>query len=262
MKILAVLGVFFTAMPALAQDETAGFRVREWYAKLNGDIKVQTDSVALPATTIDIDSELGLGSAEFAHEIQGYLAVPVLGKFYAGAWFTRLEGDKTLGRDINFEDETFFASTRVKTELDLDVYYLTYEFSFSPPTGDFIDLEVGLQAGVRGILAEGAISESTFGLSESDTGFGVLPVIGVHGAVSFTEWLRADVEVVGLTFKQGSSKATYLEAYAEIVAQLGPVFGGVGYKYVLIEIGDNRGSVDFDLDVVLDGIYLTAGVRF
>ena len=40
------------------------------------------------------------------------------------------------------------------------------------------------------------------------------------------------------------------------------LFAGVGYKYVALRVKSNVGSTDFDLDVHINGLYLTAGVRF
>lgn len=56
--------------------------------------------------------------------------------------------------------------------------------------------------------------------------------------------------------------ATYIEAYAEVTGQLGPVFAGVGYKFVRLDFTDRRGDDEFMLDADLFGVYLTAGLRF
>ncbi len=258
MRILAVLSVMLPASaPAFAQSEYIGVRLREWYARINGEVFAEAESI--PATTVDLDRHLGLGQAEIAHEIQAYLSLPILGNFYAGYWYADYKGERWLSETITYADNTFTASTRVESEVELQVAYLTYEFALPLPLPMF-NLEIGAMVGVRGIAARGSIDNEFASAEES--GEGGLPVVGVHAALQLTPWLRADVEVLGLSFQAADRRATYLEAYAEAVAQLGPVFAGVGYKYVEIDLRDKSGSIEFRAEAIMDGAYITAGIRF
>jgi len=258
MKTAVTLLALLAAAPAWAQDETIGVRLREWYANISGEVFAETE--ILPAATIDLDQNLGLGKAEFAHEIQAYLHLPIVGTFTAGAWFADYKGERWLTESITFGEETFSASTRVESELQLAVGYLSYEFDLSFSLGEVAKFEVGPLAGIRVVAAEGSIDNEF--ASGKESGEGGLPVVGVHAALQATPWLRADVEILGLTFRAVDRRATYVEAYAEVVARLGPLFGGVGYKYVQVELHDKSSSTEFKADVTMDGIYLTAGVRF
>lgn len=259
MKWLAAIGVLLSASRAYAQDETVGVRLREWSAKMEGRIEAQGDS--FPSTNISLDRTLGLDDEEVVHEVQAYLSLPVVGTFYAGWWFGTFEGDQTLTRDITFADVTFTAATTVKTQLDLDVYYLSYELVLpSLPLGDLVKVEAGVLVGLRGFVADGEVEAA--GQRASENGGIGFPVLGVHGALQVTQWLRADVEIMGLPFKYGSSSIEYLEAFGEVVGQLGPLFAGVGYKVVSIELADHRSGTDFDLDIDIEGLYVTAGLRF
>lgn len=259
MKWLAAAGFFLSGAHAWAQDETVGVRVREWYAKMEGRIQGQGDSV--PSFDIDVDRDLGMDDEEVVHELQAYLQLPLVGRFYVGWWGGHFEGDKTLTRTITYADQTYTASTQVHSELDLNVYYLSYELVLPTlPLGDAVRAEVGVLVGVRAILAEGSIEGG--GSSGSESGGGGLPLVGVHGALQVTPYLRADVEIMGLVFKYSDISLSYLEAFGEVVGQLGPVFAGVGYKFVDIDLADHHSGVDLDLDISLDGFYVTAGVRF
>ena len=258
MKIATILLALLAAAPAWAQDETIGIRLREWYARVSGEVYAEAEGI--PATTVDLDDQLGLGQAEVAHEIQAYLHLPLLGTFTAGGWYADYKGDKWLTQDFVFGDETFSASTRVQSELEIAVLYLTYEFDLSVDLGESLKFEFGPLAGIRGIAAKGSIDNEF--VSGSEDGAGGLPVVGAHAALQLTPWLRADVEILGLTFRSFDRRATYVEAYAEVVAQLGPLFGGVGYKYVELELRDRSSSVEFEADVTMDGLYLTVGLRF
>lgn len=259
-KFVAALLTVLAAAPAFAQDEHVGVRVREWHAKMDGHLS--SDGEIFGGTDIDFASDLGLDSTEYTSELQAYVAFPLLGKIYAGWWWLDRSGDEVLSRTITFADQTFTASTTVKTEFDLDVYYLSYEFVFpSIPVGEVVKWELGILAGIRLLHAEASIDSAI--ADGSDSGLIGIPVIGGHAALQITQWVRADVELMGLTFSYAGRRGTYMEAYGEIVAQPFPwLFAGIGYKHVLLELTDQSGSTDFQFDITVSGIYFTAGVRF
>ena len=256
--VLAVL--LAAAAPAAAQDETFSARWREWFVNIGGHVQGQGD--VIPAENIDVDSTLGYDDRENAHELQLCLSIPFFGRFYAGYWWVDFEGTETLTRTITFADRVFTAGTTIESELDLDMYYLTYEFGFPslPLGGDDIRLDVGVQVGVRALLVEGSIENALF--SAEDSGGTGIPVIGVHGALQVTPFLRAELELAGLAVSYGSTSLSYFEGFGEIVGQIGPAFAGVGYKWTTLDLKDERGDVDLDVDITLEGFYLTAGVRF
>jgi hypothetical protein len=259
-KAVTAILVVLSAAPAFAQDEHVGARVREWYAKMEGNLTSNGD--LLGGTSINLASDLGLDSPGWSAEVQVYGHIPFFGKLYAGWWRVERSGDEILSRTITFANQSFTAATEVKTDVTLDVGYLTYEFDFpSIPLGDFLKWELGLQVGARIMRGEGSL-DSAFA-SGSDSGLIGIPVLGGHAALQVTPYLRADVELVGLGFSYSSHKGSYLEAYGEVVAQpFSWLFAGVGYKYVSLRVKDTIGSTDFDLDIHITGLYLTAGVRF
>ncbi len=252
--------VLSTASPALAQDETVGVRWREWFANLGGHIQGQGEAV--PATDINLSETLGLDDQENGHEIQVYLNFPFVGRLYAGYWWIDFDGSETLTRDITFADITFTASTTVKTTLDLDMYYLTYEFVLPsiPLGGDELRLDIGIQAGVRALLADASIDSVL--LKAQDDGAVGIPVLGVRGALQIASFVRAEFELAGMAVSYGSSSLSYVESFGEVVGQLGPAFAGVGYKWCKFDLDDSRGDVDFSTELRLDGFYVTAGLRF
>ena len=249
------------AAPALAQDEHVGIRVREWYARMSGTI--EADDGSGTSDELDLASDLGLGDRNWTTELQAYLRVPVLGRFYAGWWRAHDTGSETVTRQFDFNGVTFQVNSQVDSEVQLDVAYLTYEFAFPTiPLGDLIKMELALQAGIRGIRGEGSFNDSFSGETGHETGAVGLPILGGHVTVQLFQYVRAEVEVLGLMFAYGDWSAHYLEASGEIVAQPLPwLFAGVGYKYVRLDF-HHGGSQLFDLDVGVDGLFITAGVRF
>ncbi len=247
MTLWAALGALLAGAPS---DETVGLRLREWYAAVDG--RVQAEGESIPSTDLDLDQDLGVDSPDLAHELQASLTFPLLGRLTAGAWFVDYEGDSTVTRTFTFADQTFTVGTRVKSEMEFVLPSL--------PLGDLLEAELGIVAGGRLMRGEGSVESDV--VTGEDSGVAGLPVVGIHGMLRVTPWLRADAEVLGMTFSRGDMSATYIEAYAEVTGQLGPVFAGVGYKFVRLDFADRRGDDEFMLDADLFGVYLTAGLRF
>jgi hypothetical protein len=207
--------------------------------------------------------DLGLGDRNLTQEIQAYLRIPVLGRIYAGWWRAHDSGSATLQRSVDFEGFTFTQSTTIDSEVTLDVGYLNYEFAFPTiPIGDVVKVEIGAELGVRGLRGFGSIHDTTSGQTESRTGTVGLPTLGAHVSAQLFTFVRADVEVLGLTFSYGPWSMHYLEASAEAVAQPLPwLFAGVGYKLVDLKF-HHSGSQRFNLDLGVSGLFITAGLRF
>ena len=262
MKWIAAAFVFlFAGAPAMAQDEVIGVRVREWFARMSGTL--EADDGSGTSTRLDLAADLGLADRNLTTEIQAYLGIPLLGRIYLGWWRAHDTGSETLDRTIEFEGFTYTASTRVDSEVTLDVAYLTYEFAFPTiPVADLVSIEFSVQAGLRGVRGEGSIAESAGGNSGSDAGTVGFPTLGGHVTVQLFKLIRVEVEVVGLTFSYGDWHMNYWEVYGEVVAQPLPwIFAGVGYKLANIHV-ENDGNQRFLVDVGVAGVYITAGVRF
>jgi hypothetical protein len=261
MKAFAGVLLFLSATPAFAQDEHVGFRVREWFARMSG--VVEADDGSGTSDRVDLAADLGLGDRNLTHELQAYLRIPVVGRIYLGWWRAHDTGSETLTRTFDFEGMTFTASSRVDSEVTLDVAYLTYEFAFPTiPVGDLVKVEPAIQLGIRGLRGHAEIHDSGSGQNSDETGTVGLPTLGAHVTVELFKFVRAEVEVLGLAFSYGDWSMHYIEASAEVVAQPIPVlFAGVGYKYVNLDF-HHGGSQKFDLDVGVAGLYITAGVRF
>lgn len=260
MKVILVPAVLALAAGVLeAQEGSVGARARWWRAELSGDLRADGDN--FPGTTIDVDSELGLDDRVDVPEIQAWLEFPFIGRIVAGYWWADLDGDQVLTRTITFDDFTFTASERVKSELELDVFYAHYQFLFpSLPVGPEGELQLGVMAGIRVIKAEASI-DSSLG-SVQDSGVVGLPVVGAVGSLELMGWLRAEAEILGLTFSYSDVETTYLEASLEVTGRAGPAFAGVGYKFVSADVAVDTGDDEFTADLILKGFYFTAGVRF
>jgi hypothetical protein len=250
------------AAPAVAQDEIIGFRVREWFARMGGEM--EADNGSGTSQRIDLGADLGLADRNLTHELQAYLRIPILGRIYAGWWRAHDTGSETITRTFDFAGFTFTSSSTVNSEVTLDVGYLTYEFAFPtlPIGGDYLGVELAVQLSGRVLRGDGMIEETSSGNGGSDSGVVGLPTLGGHVTVTLFSLVRAEIEVVGLAFKYADWRIHYVEASAEVVAQPLPwFFAGVGYKMTNLDFRKN-GNEKFLIDVTVSGIYITAGLRF
>lgn len=261
MRWTAAAFLLLAAAPAAAQDEIIGVRVREWFARMGGTI--EADDGSGTSDRIDLAGDLGLGDRNLTHEIQGYLRIPVVGRIYLGWWRAHDSGRETITRTFDFAGIPFTTSSTVESDVTLDVGYLTYEFALPTiPLGDVLSVEVAVQLSARGLRGQGTISDSGSGTRGSDDGIVGLPTLGGHVTVTLFSVLRAEIEVVGLSFSYGDWSMHYVEAYGEIVAQPLPwLFAGLGYKFTNLDF-KHGGSQKFELDVTVAGLYVTFGVRF
>ena len=261
MKWMTAAFLLLSAAPAFAQDEHVGVRVREWFARMSGSL--EADDGSGTSDRIDLGGDLGLADRNLTHEVQAYLRIPVIGRIYAGWWRAHDTGSETISRNFDFLGVPFAAATTVDSSVTLDVGYLTYEFAFPTiPLGDVFKLELAAQVGARVLRGAGSVHDSASGSGGSDNGTVGLPTLGGHVTVQLFSVVRAEVEVLGLTFSYGPYHMHYLEAYGEVVAQPLPwLFAGLGYKYVNLNL-HHGGTQKFDLDVGVAGLYLTAGIRF
>jgi hypothetical protein len=258
-RLVAASFVFLSAVPAFAQDEHIGFRVREWFTRTSGTIASEEGGLA--STPLDLSDDLGLGNQVLTHELQIYGRIPFVGRLYLGWWHNHDSGNSTLEQTVTFAGQTFNQSTPISTEYTLDVAYLTYEVALpSIPLDRLINLEVSPNLSLRGIKAKGSIEGA--GLSGSDSGTVGLPTLGVHVTLKLFDLIRTEAEVSGLQFRYGDKEAHYLEVYAEAVVEPLPfVFAGFGYKLASIN-ATNGGSDPSHVDVNIAGFYITFGARF
>ncbi|HZE97655.1 MAG TPA: hypothetical protein VE981_11560 [Planctomycetota bacterium] len=260
MKHLAApVFLLLSALPAAAQDETVGVKVREWWARMSGTLEAESGGSG--STRLDLSDDLGLGNQNLTTELQIYGRIPVVGRIYAGWWRAQDSGSATLDRTITFAGQTFPVGTPIDSDFQLDVAYLNYEFVFPTiPVGDLVKFELAASLGIRGFHGEGMISGG--GFSAEDKGNAGLPTVGAHATVKFFDLVRTEVEVLGLAFRYGDNEVHYLEMFAEATIEPLPwIFAGVGYKLAALNFL-HEGSDRFRLNIDIAGVYVTAGIRF
>ena len=238
-------------------DELVQLKAKAWFAHMSGHLEADGTT---RGSRLSIASDTNLGGTVDIPEVEASVNVPYLGRFYAGWWRYNNSGDSTLDRTITFADQTFNVGTSIHTTLELNVAYLTYEYTFPKISIGAGQLELGLELGLRFLSGDATLTDA--GVTSESRGTLPALVLGGRAIYQILPWLRAEAEAVGIKISIDKESVSYVETYAEIVAQPLPwLFGGVGYKYFEMSYGYS-GRLNFDLDLQLSGVYLTVGVRF
>ena len=164
-KVLWLVGlVLFAAQFAFA-DELVSLKAGYQLLTPEGEIGGVVDGTSSYA--VDIDDSLNLSDSEsFTGEIALNLGNSRLSLNYLPISFS---GTGTLSDSIEINGETFSASTRVKTDLDLDVYDLGYTY-FIINTDDLpTRIQLGLELAVKIADADLSVREAIGSVSASES---------------------------------------------------------------------------------------------
>jgi hypothetical protein len=240
--------------PLWAQEAGVGVRVREWLAGYDGAITA--DGRPDNGTRLDAASGLGLDDSGFAHEIQASVDVPGVGRFQAGYERLRLDGERVLDADTNFDGHLFPAGTSVDAALGFDVLHLDCELPVLKEP-----VELGFLAGARYVSGEADLEGGGIDAHANLNRPLLLP--GARAGVELSSWLQAGTRLQGLAFSAHNVRARYLEWDAELSASPAQGFSvSVGYRQVFLNFKAREGSLNFDLDGALGGLFLAVAYRF
>ena len=145
--------------------------------------------------------------------------------------------DHVLGRDIVFEDNTYYANTNVHSYFNTTIYQFSYGYAvISKPT-----FEAGLSIGTHIVKASTGISTNNANAgvsSQNSFGFTApLPDLGIWGgwALSKRFAVNADISYFGLTMnnKNGRLLAFNLNVAYKVLDQLNLTLGYAGLDFKL-----------------------------
>jgi len=224
-----ILGLFLTAMPAMALD--LGVRGYYWFPTLSGDISY--DGSDISGTEVDLVDDLGLEDESFPM-IEVFVG---LGSHHLSFTYYTVtyEGSETLDEEFEFGDATFSPDEEVDTQIEYSVMDFAYQW-------DIIDLENILAGASLGLVGKvkyfdilTTIEEDSV-KAEVDLGFPI-PMVGVNLHVGIlADILEARFQVAGIGY-DGNSVIEY--------------FGDVSYTpfpFLDIHAGYRSFTVAIDVD--------------
>lgn len=260
-----------TALPAVlsAADEVAtDYWVRVmpslWFAELGGDFTYQDGGSSGSKLQTD---ELGLGSRENAFSIEAGAQIPFLFGFHAGLSDFGTSATTTLTRTVTFGNQTYAASDRVETSVDLRDWY--GEICVRPVNFDVAGFSVGIA--VHALHGDLKLTDQSAGTSQELSKTVPVPALSLRAHLA-PLWLLG---IKSLTlegrvhyFDLSISGDRLKYADAEIQASYRPIdFLGIngGYRYTLIDLHLDHptgSSSSADIDLHLQGPYLGLIAKF
>ena len=239
-----------------------GLRYRFWQANFQGNLRADDNSIQ--GTTVDIDETLGIEKEENISIISAWIGLSGAGRIFVDWLDGTYEGDMILANDVTFAGTLFTAGTDVHSKLEwrsLTGLYL-FDMPMSPDAG-FTQLDLSFGAGVKFLRLSGRLT--TPGLNESGTFKAPFPVFAGAARLSLGQHMAVELEAHGMHVEswEGVATGTIYDVSLSAQVRYNMFFGGIGYRWVGVEIEDERTDIDkAQADLELEGIFGEVGVTF
>ncbi len=159
------------------------------------------------------------------------------------------DGTKNLSRSINFGDQTYTASIDVKSQLDVSVYRMGYDYSlFNDGKKEF-----GLGLAVDLMPIEASIQAAGLAAEREDILLAV-PTLGLHAAYGISKKLALIGRFNGIYFDFDISSGSVLNPVAILEYNASENLSvGAGYAYYRIDVEADYSGFDGTLDFEYHG---------
>jgi hypothetical protein len=143
---------------AQALDDKFWFQASGYFANVDTDIRVSSNTSTTPGTEIDLESDLGFDDDEF---LPSFLAGARIGSGFSliGEYYS-LSRDSSvmLERDIVVEDVTYPASAMIDSSFETDIYRFSVGWAFARGDNYEVGASIGLHATDIAVALEGQAS--------------------------------------------------------------------------------------------------------
>ena len=218
-----------------------------WDATISGSMSAGT-----PPQSLSVSDDLGLEGSTDGFIVYGQISLGFLALRYS-SFFAQFEGQNTLTRDINFGGIDFTISDNISSSLEINNYTLMLALRLINVVG----FKLYVEAGVSYYQLAGNVTSATFGTG-SETADIPVPVVGVLIQQSFRPFF-VELEVMGLELEYGDTRGSVLDIQASIgIRFLRFIAARAGYRYIDFE----GKSDDFEVGIVLDGLFFSVGIVF
>ena len=242
-----VAGCTAAPLQVPAQFRGEGFY---WWAAVEGDAAVGVDGVT--GTDIDFDDDLGYGDHE------GVPGATLVGgethQFGATFYQINVSAHNEIDRTLRFSDLVFRVNTSVESELDAVLVRGFYRWM--PGTEQ---LRGGVVLGGQYIDLSAEASAAGIGRASAKVTWG-MPVVGVAVDARPTDWLALRAGAMGIQWTIDDVEIAYFDLDASFAVSLGPLYAGLGYRYITIDGKDPDEPIEADL--AFSGPTLILGVTW
>jgi len=195
----------------------------------------QLDSDVLgKGTVIDFEDDLGLDSSDSVFRIDGHYRFSQKHRVNFSVFDLSRDSSATILRDIQYGDKIFPIDTVVNTSFDLNIYKLTYAYSFMQRDSGYLGVSLGIHIGDSKI----GLDQQSLGQFEVSSITAPLPVIGLIGEYELTDRLTL-----------GASGELFAFEFDNVDGSLVDLYVGIDYQIIdHIALGLGFNSVHFDVD--------------
>ena len=267
-KILATYSIFLIAatlsLPVLADhgDNASGMSDRfslnfGGFITDNGtDFRLDSDTLGR-GTKLSLEDDLALDDSQTVTRVDGYYRFTHRSRVDFSYFALSRDGTKPAGSTIQFGDTVFPVSTTIVTESDLDIFNVTYTYSFFRNPR----LELGVTGGWYVCVLELALSAPAMRERERDKATAPLPVVGLRAAYAFTPkfFFTASYQYFKLEGSDVDGRMTDFQVALEHNT-FKKVGFGIGYDSLDFDVEDNDDGDRLELD--FEGFQLYTKVYF
>jgi len=241
-----------------AEAAELAVRGQVWFPMLDGDAQVSEGPIQ--GTEVDLEDDLGVDTSEIAPGADIVVRFLNRNTFFFSYWRAGFEGDKILEQTIIVGDKVYPVASRVKTELDFDVFEVGYRFDVIRTD----PVSAGLFLDVETFLLHAKIEDTTgFASEEEDLPIPIPTVGAAVDAKIIPEWLSVKARINGMGFDAGDIEATFLDVSGEAELHLTDNIGAfAGYRFMMLDGEGEADDEELALDVTLQGAFVGAGLRF
>jgi hypothetical protein len=206
---------------------------------LNTDTELRVDGESSQGTTINLEDDFGFDDVD-RFRIDGYWRITPRQKIRVMYFDTKRTENRTIDRDIVFQDETYAINTDIRTTFETTVAELAYEFAFL--RGD--NYEVAGSIGIHNLkFTLGLdVTGNNVNLSESRTAEanGPLPMIGLSGTWRINDkfYIQALAQFFEISY----------DPYDGRLSDVGAAFVWQPFRHVGFGLGYNEFTTRVDVD--------------
>jgi hypothetical protein len=250
MKLRNVLLLALPLAFAACAGQTYKVQVGPTFARARGEIALANSSGFLPPAN-SIDGNLGLGESEASPYIQAQTDIG-RHRVRINGFYIDTEGTAVLNNAYG----NIVAGTQVRTSMDF--FAIVSNYSYELLRKEHYRLGVGGQLGYYSL---DVAARSTGGREEIVTDV-LVPMPYVEAEAFYGDFtFGAAAGIMAADLGDANGRYWDLEVYTNWqVDDAWDVRGG--YRYLLLDGYGRASSRDFDADVDVQGLYISAGVRF
>jgi hypothetical protein len=224
---------------------------------LNSDVTVRVDGDTGLGTPVDLSRTFGKGDAT-RFRLDGRWRFgerhKLRGAYFSNDW----SNSRTIDDEIEWGGDVYPVGAKVKAEFNIDIYQVTYEYSFLKRDNYEVSAGIGLHyTGVSAGLSARITGEggTVDGALKGDNSVDLpLPVISLGGLWRLPQnfWVRGQAQLFALQI--GDYDGTLQDLTVAVTWQPKPWLGlGLAYNYFAVDVDVDKDRFKGNLDWVYDG---------